>query len=59
MLFFNIRVFALSQTYIGYKIIERAYNQVVEDCKNREIKLSGDFHGKYYNLLRDKIIKKN
>jgi hypothetical protein len=57
MLFFNIRVFALSQTYIGYKIIERAYSQVVDDCKNKSIKLSGDYHGKYYNLLRDKLIK--
>ena len=53
-MFVNVRVFALTQTYLGFKIIDKAYKRVIDENKN--IKLLGDYHGRYYNLLRDKYL---
>jgi hypothetical protein len=56
LLFFNVRFFALVQTYIGFKIIEKAYLKRVEESKkfanNRPENKS---HGELYLKLKEKI----
>jgi hypothetical protein len=52
-LYFNIRVYALSQTYIGFKVIEKSYKEKQKELNNKENKKFGF----YYYKLKDKILK--
>ncbi len=53
MLFMNVRVFALVQTYVGFKLIEKAYRETININKTESL---GEFHGKHYKILKEKIV---
>jgi len=54
-MFFNIRVFSLSHTYIGFRIIEKHYEEYKsQNRRDNKNSLKYKIHGKYYNLLREK-----
>lgn len=53
LLFFNVRIYALSQTYIGFKLIESNYNKLnqktKENIKYKNLQsLNEDAYGKVY-----------
>ena len=53
-MYFNIKVFSITQTYVGFKIIENQYKeQSVVDSS--EVKMKKDDFGYYYNKLKNKI----
>ncbi len=49
-MFFNVRVYAILQTYIGFKIIKSHFQEYKEQNKCK----SFNEYGKCYNLLRAK-----
>lgn len=52
-MYFNIRVFAITQTYIGFKIIEKHYEEYKNQNKHNNMSNTAS-HGNHYNLLREK-----
>ena len=54
-MYLNVRVFSLSQTYIGFRIIEKHYEEYKSQKNLNKNNIETAYeHGKYYNLLREK-----
>ena len=51
-------MFALTQTFIGFKIIESAYKKcLLEESENGNKIKTEVYHGKYYEMLKNKLEK--
>ena len=51
LLFFNVRVFVLIQTYVGFKLIQLNYNKVLineNKCNNSHFINNEKYYGYYY-----------